>query len=216
MEQPITPPPMTTALASLRMPSFRLSRFNTFAAKASSGPLEPRGTSGTERDRDVLGPHIVVKRFKALLAPEARLPDPTEGRWDAAGEPFIDEDLAGPEPVRHAMRTGQITGEDTRDQPIGRTIGDGDGLFLAIKGHHAGNGAKDLFLGNPALRIHFGEDGGCHEVAGAVEGCATGDDPYSLRAGFRHHLFDGSQALRRNDGRVIGIVQAVTNRQAPG
>ena len=74
---------------------------------------------------------------------------------DASGTQTVD-DPAGVRPV---------AAEDEATEPVGRVVGDPQGIVLVAVGHDGQDGAEDLLAGDRHLRRDVGEHRGLHEVA---------------------------------------------------
>ena len=158
-----------------------------------------------------------MQRFQAFLAPEAGAFDAAEWGFDAAGEPFVDEDLAGLEPLGGAQGLIQVAGEDAGGQAVVGVVGQSPGLFRGVERRHGDDRPEHFLLEDGHGGRDVREHRGLHKVARqAVGRLAAADDARALGAGL------GAQrqyavALRGADqrGEVGGVLNGRhTGRQA--
>ena len=74
-------------------------------------------------------------------------------------------DPSGTQAVHHPAGVRPVATEDEATEPVGRVVGDPQGIVLVAVGHDGQDGAEDLLAGDRHLRGHVGEHRGLHEVA---------------------------------------------------
>ena len=95
-----------------------------------------------------------VQRLEALLAAVARVLDAAEGQLDAAARAVVvDEDLAALELARHAQRAAAVARPHAGHQAVGRAVGQGRGLFLAVEGEEPVGLGVRLLVGAVAVTL---------------------------------------------------------------
>src|ERR687889_2245975 len=130
----------------------------------------------------------------------------------------VEADPPRAQAVDDATGVGPVAAEDVAAQPVGRVVGDPQGLVLVAVGQNGQDGAEDLLPGDRHVRGDPGEHGRLDEVPGVQTlGTlgTTGDEAGALVDTGLDEITDGLQ-LGRADDRAHGRrgVQRVTEAEA--
>src|SRR5699024_2336951 len=136
---------------------------------------------GSEGRVDVAGFHVdafqlgvVVDGDGAVLAADAGLLVAAHRHFHRAFVVGVDPADAGLQLRHHAMPAGQVTGEHTSGQAVGRVVGALDDFSLVVEVEHGHHRAENFFTHDGHVVAAVGEDGRLDEAAGiqAVAGDA--------------------------------------------
>src|SRR6516225_8597663 len=141
----------------------------------------PADWSFIEINEDLLSLEIFLKTPWPEFTAEAGLFVATPRRFDVGGLHVIHPDDACAHGFYNAESFEDIARPDCTGQPIGRVVGDLDGVGLVFKGDDGGDRTKDFFTSDTCGVIHLIEDGGFNVVAFAKSrGAAAADGGFGF------------------------------------
>src|SRR5215831_21192153 len=106
------------------------------AISRNVGWMAMAGAASSVLQHDGLEHGEAVKRFEALLAAVARMPDAAERQLDAAARAVaVDEHLAAADRTRHPELPAAVACPDARDEPERRAVCDANSVGF-VAGRH--------------------------------------------------------------------------------
>src|SRR5919107_86854 len=191
-----------------------LRRWGVASSLMGSGSSTTRGVfaeQGRQRSRLVLEP-VDRLDLQVLLQAESAHRATDAGPLVAAHRGVgvrgcaVEADPSGPQAVHHPSTARPVTTEDVATEPVGRVVGDPQGVFLVAVGQNGQDGAEDLLPGDRHVRGDPGEHRRLDEVPGAQTLWTlgtTGDQAGALVDTGLDEITDGLQ-LGRADDRAHG------------
>src|SRR5919107_6408046 len=197
-----------------------LRRWGVASSLMGSGSSTTRGVfaeQGRQRSRLVLEPvdrldlQVLLQAESAHRATDAR-PLVAAHRGVGVRGCAVEADPSGPQAVHHPSTARPVTTEDVATEPVGRVVGDPQGVVLVAVGQNGQDGAEDLLPGDRHVRCDSGEHRGLHEVApvqpvgaleptghevGALIDAALDELSHGLELGGTDDRAHGRRALQR-------------------
>src|ERR1017187_8354051 len=193
--------------------------FTTGCEAAPIRNLVPTDRRLVEIDEHLFGFGIFLETPGTKFATIAGLLVAAPRRFDVGRLHVIDPDDAGAERFHHAEGFVDVARPDSAGEPVGRVVGDADGVGFAVERNYGRDRAEDLFASDARTVIHIVENSRLDIVAlvkllrpAATDGDLSffladfeisGDAVVLLFADQRSHL--GVALKRRAELNVLGL-----------
>src|SRR5205807_89206 len=125
----------------------------------------PADGSFVEIDEDLFGLEIFFESPGAQLAAKAGLLVAAPGSFDIRWLHVIDPNNTGTQGFDDAEGFIDIASPDRGGQAVGSVVGDANGFGFAVKGNHAGDGAKNFFASDACGVLDIIKNRGLEVVA---------------------------------------------------